>query len=340
MRAAILGAGSLGTIMGAVISKNGGDVILIDNNKEHVETMNKNGATVTGYMELNNIPVKAITPDQMSEIYDIVLILLKQTANKVALPQLLSHLNEDSVVCTLQNGIPEEMVAEIIGADRTIGGTVGWGGGWVSPGVAQLFTRPDHMRIEIGSIDGKISEKVQRVEKFLKLAGEVEVNENLMGIRWSKLLMNSALSGMSAALGCTFGEIIDDSKAVVCAAYVADELIRVAEKKGVNMEIIIPGYNFYDMKFDDKSGRENTVKILREIYSVHRPQKASMLQDMEKGIPCEIDYINGVVCENGNKFGIMTPFNNKIVEIVKGFEKKKYPFPTMKNLDKFEIPKL
>ena len=340
MRAAILGAGSLGTIMGAVISKNGGDVILIDNNKEHVETMNKNGATVTGYMELNNIPVKAITPDQMSGIYDIVLILLKQTANKVALPQLLSHLNEDSVVCTLQNGIPEEMVSEIIGADRTIGGTVGWGGGWVSPGVAQLFTRPDHMRIEIGSIDGKISEKVQRVEKFLELAGEVEVNENLMGIRWSKLLMNSALSGMSAALGCTFGEIIDDDKAVVCAAYVADELIRVAEKKGVNMEIIIPGYNFYDMKFDNKSGRENTVKILREIYSVHRPQKASMLQDMEKGIPCEIDYINGVVCENGNKFGIMTPFNNKIVEIVKGFEKKIYPFPTMKNLDKFEIPKL
>ncbi|MGF6905599.1 ketopantoate reductase family protein [Fusobacterium sp. PH5-44] len=339
MRAAILGAGSLGTIMGAVISKNGGDVILIDNNKSHVEELNKNGATVTGYMELNNIPVKAITPDQMEGIYDIVIVLLKQTANKSALPNLLSHLNENSVVCTLQNGIPEEMVAEIVGEDRTIGGTVGWGGGWVSPGVAQLFTRPDHMRIEIGSIDEKISEKVQRVEKFLKLAGDVEINTNLMGIRWSKLLMNSALSGMSAALGCTFGEIIDDDKAVVCAAYVADELIRVSEKKGINMEIIIPDCNFYDMKFDDKIGRDNTVKILREIYEVHRPQKASMLQDMEKNIPCEINYINGIVCENGEKYGIETPFNNKIVEIVKRFEKKEYPFPTMKNLDMFEIPK-
>jgi len=340
MKAAILGAGSLGTIMGAVISKNGGDVILIDNNVAHVDALNNSGATVTGYMDLKNIPVKAITPDKMEGIYDIVLVLLKQTANKTALPKLLPHLNENSVVCTLQNGIPEEMVAEIFGEDRTIGGTVGWGGGWVSPGVAQLFTRQDHMRIEIGSIDGKITEKVRRVEEFLKLTGDVEVNESLMGIRWSKLLMNSALSGMSAALGCTFGDIIDDDKAVICAAHVADELIRVAEKKNVKMEIIIPGCDFLEMKFDDEAGRDNTVKILREIYDVHRPQKASMLQDMEKEISCEIDYINGVVCGNGDKFEIETPFNDKIVEIVKGFEKKELAFPTMKNLDKFEIPKI
>lgn len=340
MRTAILGAGSLGTIMGAVVSKNGGDVVLVDSYKEHVDALNEKGATVTGYLDLKNIPVKAITPDQMEGIYDVVIVLLKQTANAVALRNLLPFIDENSVVCTLQNGIPEEAVAEIVGRDRTVGGTVGWGAGWVAPGVSQLYTKPEHMRIEIGSLDGAITEKVKRVEAFLKYAGDVEVNTNLMGIRWSKLLMNSALSGMSAALGCTFGEIIDDEKAVRCAAHVADELIRVAERKGIGLEVIIPGKDFNELKFDDKAGRDHAVGFLRDVYDVHRPQKASMMQDMEKGRPCEIDFINGIVSENGDRYGLDTPFNDLIVKIVKEFEAGVIPFPTMRNLDRFSVPEL
>lgn len=340
MRTAILGAGSLGTIMGAVVSKNGGDVVLVDSYKEHVDALNEKGATVTGYLDLKNIPVKAITPDQMDGIYDVVIVLLKQTANAVALRNLLPFINENSVVCTLQNGIPEEAVAEIVGTDRTVGGTVGWGGGWIAPGVSQLYTKPEHMRIEIGSLDGAITEKLKRVETFLKMAGDVEINTNLLGIRWSKLLMNSALSGMSAALGCTFGEIIDDEKAVRCAAHVADELIRVADLKGIGLEVIIPGKDFNELKFDNEAGRDHAVEFLRDVYSVHRPQKASMMQDMEKGRPCEIDYINGIVSQNGDKFGLDTPFNDLIVRIVKEFESGEIPFPTMANLERFTVPKL
>jgi 2-dehydropantoate 2-reductase len=340
MRTAILGAGSLGTIMGAVVSKNGGDVVLVDSYKEHVDALNEKGATVTGYLDLENIPVKAITPDQMDGIYDVVIVLLKQTANAAALRNLLPFIDENSVVCTLQNGIPEEAVAEIVGSERTVGGTVGWGGGWIAPGVSQLYTKPEHMRIEIGSLDGAITEKLKRVEAFLKMAGDVEINTNLLGIRWSKLLMNSALSGMSAALGCTFGEIIDDEKAVRCAAHVADELIRVADLKGIGLEVIIPGKDFNELKFYDETGRDHAVEFLRDVYSVHRPQKASMMQDMEKGRPCEIDYINGIVSQNGDRFGLDTPFNDLIVRIVKEFEAGEIPFPTMANLERFTVPKL
>lgn len=196
------------------------------------------------------------------------------------------------------------------------------------------------MRIEIGTIDGKITDKLKKVEEFLKFAGSVDINTNLMGIRWSKLLMNSALSGMSAALGCTFGEIIDDDKAVTCAAHVADELIRVSKAKGIRLEVIIPDHDFYDLEFNDKSGRDNAIEFLRDVYSVHRPQKASMLQDMEKNRPCEIDYINGIVCDNGDVFGIDTPFNDKIRKIVKEFEAGIIPFPSINNLDRFDVPKL
>jgi len=339
-RTAILGVGSLGTIMGALASKNGGNCVLIDANKAHVEELNKNGATVTGYMDLKNVPVKAVTVDQMEGIYDLVVVLTKQTSNQTALKNLLPFLNDNSVVCTLQNGIPEESVAAIVGKDRTCGGAVGWGAGWLKPGVSQLYTKPESMIIEIGNLDNVVNEKLQRVESFLKLIGGVTINTNLLGFRWSKLLMNSALSGMSAALGCTFGDVIDDDKAVVCAACVANELIKVSRKKGIKLEVIIPGKDFYDLVFEDKAGLDRVIAMLREIYSVHRPQKASMMQDMEKGIPCEIDYINGVVCQNGDEFGIDTPFNDTIVSIVKSFEKKEIPFPTMANLDRFLMPSI
>jgi len=336
-RVAIIGAGSLGTIMAAVVSTNGGECVLIDTNKEHVDALNKNGATITGYLDLKNIPVKAITPDQMEGIYDIVIILTKQLVNKVVLTNLLNYLDENSIVCTLQNGVPEESVAAIVGRDRTCGGAVGWGATWTGPGTSQLNTKPEFMIIEMGNLDNVINEKLKRVEAFLKMAGGVTINTNLAGFRWSKMLMNAAVSGMSAATGATFGEVVDHEKAVVCAANVANELIKVATAKGITLEQIIPGKDFYDMSFDDQVGLDKAIAMLRDVYSVHRPSKASMLQDMEKGIACEIDYINGVVCDGGNEMGIDTPFNDTVRAIVKAFEAKEANFPTMANVEKFPL---
>ena len=339
-RIAILGAGSLGTIMAAMVSKNGGECYLIDTNKNHVDALNKDGATVTGFLEMENVPVKAITPDQMEGIYDVVIVLTKQTANKVALTNLLPFINEKSVVCTLQNGIPEESVAEIVGRDRTCGGAVGWGAGWLKPGISQLYTKPEFMIVEIGNLDNVVNEKLKNVEDFLKLAGGVTINTNLLGFRWSKLLMNATFSGMSAALGCTFGDILDNEKALKCAIEVGSELIQVARAKGITLEEIVPGKDFYKFEYKDEASMLEAMEFARVVWDVHRPQKASMMQDMEKGIPCEIDYINGIVCKIGSEFGIETPFNQTIVDIVKEFEANEAPFPKMANLDRFNIPEL
>jgi 2-dehydropantoate 2-reductase len=335
-RVAIIGAGSLGTVMAAVVSKNGGECVLIDANAAHVEALNRDGATVTGKMDLKNQPVKAITPDQMEGIYDVVILLTKQTVNKIVLENLLPYINEDSVVCTLQNGIPEEFVASIVGRGRTAGGAVGWGAGYASPGISELYTSPEFMIIEIGNLDNVVNEKLQKVERFLKMAGGVTINSNLLGFRWSKLLMNATFSGMSAALGCTFGDVLDNEKALECAIAIGKELIEVARAKGITLEEIVPGKDFYKFEFQDAAGMAVAKEFARDVWSVHRPQKASMMQDMEKNIPCEIGYINGLVVDGGDAVGIETPFNDKVVEIVKAFEAGVLPFPSFDNLAKFD----
>ena len=73
----------------------------------------------------------------MSGRYDLVFLLNKQTANAAVLPHLKPFLHETSTVCTLQNGIPESSVAQVIGTERTIGGAVGFGATWIGPGVSR-----------------------------------------------------------------------------------------------------------------------------------------------------------------------------------------------------------
>jgi 2-dehydropantoate 2-reductase len=340
MRIAIMGVGSLGTIAGALISKNGGEVTLIDANKEHVDALNKNGATVIGKMELNNIPVTAITPEEMEGIYDIVILLAKQTYNNIALPQLLPHIGPDSVVCTLQNGIPEESVGQIIGQDRVVGGVVGWGATWIRPGVSELTSDISAMRYEIGENNGAKTHRLEKIASILNLAGECVIVDNLTGIRWAKLIQNATLSGMSAALGATYAEILDDDKATTCASYVGNEIIKIVRKRGIILEDLVPGWSYYSLEFDDRAGLEKANEWLRQYFLPHRPLKASMLQDMEKGRKCEIDQIVGIASEWGKKLDIPTPINDTIVRIVKEFEAGKLHFPTMKCLDIFELPEL
>ena len=106
MRAAIYGAGSLGTILGAYITKNGGKIELINRNKAHVEALNKYGAKVTGTVEFTQ-PVKAYRPDEMSGTYDIIFLMTKQQQNKEVVNYIKEFLAADGVIVTLQNGIPE-----------------------------------------------------------------------------------------------------------------------------------------------------------------------------------------------------------------------------------------
>ncbi len=340
MKAVLMGVGALGTIVGGLIAKNGGDITLVDARQETVDKLNRDGVTIVGKMNETNIPVKAVTPDKMQGPYGIAIILTKQTFNETALKQLLPHLNSASVVCTLQNGLPEESVGSYVGRERTVGGTVGWGATWQSPGVSELISDLDRMSYEVGELDGTITDRLKSVAELLSLAGQCNCVSNLTGIRWSKLLMNSALSGMSAALGSTFGQVLEDDRGAMAAAHLANELIAIADKLGISLEVLHEGYNFYDLRFTDKAGRDRAVAWLRKFYVPDWNLKASMLQDMEKGIPTEIMHINGVVAMQGRKAGIPTPTNDTVIKIVSEFDSGKRPFPTRDCLDLFSLPEL
>ena len=96
-RYAIYGAGSLGTVLGAYITKNGEKIDLINRNRAHVEALRKNGAIINGTVDLK-VPVSALTPDEMSGKYDVILLLTKQLLNKEVVTFLKDYLEDDGVI--------------------------------------------------------------------------------------------------------------------------------------------------------------------------------------------------------------------------------------------------
>jgi 2-dehydropantoate 2-reductase len=332
---AIMGAGSMGTLLGACLSRAGVSVDLIDVDRAHVEALNENGATVVGTVELH-VPVRALTPGMLTARYDLVFLLVKQTHNQTAFTQLKPHLHEEGAVCTLQNGIPELAVAAAFGSERTLGCAVTWGATFLGPGKVQSTTAPEKWHSALGTLDGSATRQAECTQNILSLMGPTTLVSDLLGIRWSKLLVNSCFSGMSAVLGCTFGQILQNEKALRCAQYIARECIRVAKAQGVDLAPLAPGQDFgRSMDFDTEEGRLATSGTYYDLWGAAASGKASMLQDLESGRRTEIDYINGLVSNAGREFHVPTPFNDMVVRVVKGIESGRYG-PGMENLRMFE----
>ena len=102
------------------MEKNGQHVDLINRNKAHVEALRSHGARITGTVNFTQ-KVTALTPEDMSGLYDIIFLMTKQQFNAGVVNFLKDYLAEDGVLVTMQNGLPEIQVSEIVGEPRSIG---------------------------------------------------------------------------------------------------------------------------------------------------------------------------------------------------------------------------
>ena len=333
MRAAIYGAGSLGTILGAYITKNGGSIELINRNKVHIEALQKNGARVTGTVNFTQ-HVTAYTPQEMSGKYDIIFLMTKQQQNNEVVTYIKEFLATDGVIVTLQNGIPELLIGEIVGEERVLGCTVAWGATMQEPGVCELTSAPDSLSFSIGSLAAKENRHLDNVKKLLEMMGTVEVDSNFIGSRWSKLLINSAFSGMSAVLGCTFGEAAKEKASRRIVQALIKESIDVCAAGNIKIEPVQGKDIVKLLDYKSRLKKAFSFFIIPIAIRKHAKLKASMLQDLEKNKKTEVDAINGVVSAFGRKVGVPTPMNDKVVEIIHGIEDGKLK-PTFSNLEYF-----
>jgi 2-dehydropantoate 2-reductase len=178
---------------------------------------------------------------------------------------------------------------------------------------------------------------MNEVKRLLELMGPVEIDTNFIGSRWSKLLINSAFSGMSAVLGCTFGEAAGNKRSRRIVQALIKECIDVCRVGGIRIEPVQGKDIVKLLDYSNPLKRAISLFIIPIAIRKHAKLKASMLQDLEKGKKTEVDAINGVVCLYGKKVNFPTPINAKVVEIIHRIEQGELT-PSFSNLDLF--PKL
>lgn len=322
MKAAIYGAGSLGTILGAYITKNNGQIDLINRNAAHIAALKKKGAQIVGKVNFT-VPVNAMTPQEMHDKYDLIILMTKQLDNENIVKSLVPFMDDDCIICTMQNGLPELSVSNIIGEDRVMGCTVAWGATMQAPGISELTSEPDSMSFGLGRMNGKKDKKLEEVKSLLELMCPVDIEDNFMGVRWSKLLINAAFSGMSAVCGSTFGEAANNKKSRAIILSIIKEVIDVATANGITITPV-QGHDVVKLLYYKNALKKQlSFMLIPIVIKKHSSLRASMLQDLEKGKLTEVDAINGVVCAYGDKAGIDTPYNDKVCEIIHGIEQGK-----------------
>ena len=317
MRSMIYGAGALGTVLGAYIAKAGRQIDLVNRNASHVAALRERGAHIVGKVDFVQ-PVNALLPSELTGQYDVIILMTKQQNNADVIAFLKPFLKEDGALCTCQNGLPEPAIAEAIGADRTLGCAIAWGATFKGEGVSELTSDPSALTFSLGAY-GK-GNHLADVKALFECMGTVIVEENFIGARWSKLLINSAFSGLSTVTGATFGEVAQNKASRRVAQRIIKECIDVAKAAKIVIEPV-QGHKI-DKLFDYRGPLKKAVSfaLIPVAMKKHAALVASMLQDIRAGKKCEIDAINGVVCAFGRKYGVPTPFNDRTVEIVHSLE--------------------
>lgn len=322
MRIVVMGAGAIGGITGAMMAKNGEDVTLVDTFAAHVDIINNEGLRIIGELGEHEVKVPAVTPAGLDGTYDLVFLAVKGIDTDDALAQLEGHVTGETPVVSLQNGINEDHIADIIGRGRTIGASTHYAASFEAPG---LLNKTSHGGYIVGELDGRMTDRVIEAGRLLTLVEQTEVTDNIWGHLWSKLLINVCTNSFGALSGLKFGEFVmdDTGKKLLSALYT--ESYDVAVKQGIELVKLV---GVLDPEFLAVRNEADSERVAPVLEFMGKPEqygnmRSSMLQDIERGRRTEVDYLNGYIAAKGREAGVPTPINEAIVSGVKEIEAKK-----------------
>lgn len=319
MRACIYGAGAMGTVLGAFITAAGLKIDLISRNREHISALKEMGAHVTGTVDFT-VKVSALAPEEMSGEYDVIFLMTKQRENAVIAAYLKGFLAQGGVICTTQNGLPEDSVAEVVGRENVVGCAVSWGATFAGGGEAELTSSPDKLTFALGSPYGD-NPKVLNVKPYLEAMGKVTVEENFIGARWSKLIINSAFSSLSAVTGLTFGQIAEGKRSRAVAQKLIKEGASVARASGVTPAKIQGHDAIKLLNYNSALKKAVSYALIPVAMKKHKNLVSGMYYDLIKGKKCDVDFICGAVEKKGRLAGVSTPHTTGVIAIVHAIER-------------------
>jgi 2-dehydropantoate 2-reductase len=315
----VVGAGAIGGIIAAMLKKAGHNVTVLVRQASLAEKIRVEGIHVRGVLGEYTVPVDAFpSPSDLKAEYDYILLTTKANDVVDALRSLQSQVKEGTRVVSLQNGICEDALAGVLGRDKVIGCVVGWGATLHGDADPEITSGGEFV---IGTLDGKVDEPVEVLQQVLTSILPAEVSQNIYGNKYSKLIINSCITTLGALTGMLLGEMLKKKIARRLFISIITEAMAVARSMNLKVEVYAGKINWG--KFVAWKGWIGSIRrhiLIRIIGLKYRKLKSSSLQSLERGLPTEIDYLNGYIVAKGKEHGIPTPVNEKIVGMIKEIE--------------------
>ncbi|MGH7912391.1 MAG: ketopantoate reductase family protein, partial [Candidatus Dormibacteraceae bacterium] len=186
----IWGAGAIGGVVGAWLSRTGHDPLLVDTVPEHVAAMQRTGLTVSGVRPTFTQPVRAALPEEVQGPLQTVYLAVKCQNTEAAIAMVAPLLAKDGAVVSLQNGLNEDVIASAVGRERTIGAFVNFSATWKGPG--DLEHGGAHP-IYVGELDGAMTPRLAAIRGTLAAFEETVATTDIWGYLWSKLVYGCLL---------------------------------------------------------------------------------------------------------------------------------------------------
>jgi 2-dehydropantoate 2-reductase len=333
---AIVGAGAVGGYIAAHLAKASHDVVAIDPWPEHVESIRLNGLRVIGMdsSESFETPLRAMHICEVQSLsksgpIDIAVIAVKSYDTIWATSLIAPYLAPDGYVVSAQNSINEGRIAGVVGWGRTVGCVVGnnFAADLIEAGVVKR-TMPRDLAtksLEIGEVHGRITSRVEELVGILKSVDGCAPTKNLWGVRWSKLCLNGMRNGLSAVTGMSGNDRDTNDEVRRIGIQLGSEGVRVGQALGYELEFMAR------IAADRFAAAPDNPKAMAEIHAIllegtktsarSNDQRPSMAQDMQKGRRTEIDFLNGLIVDEGKRIGVPTPTHERIIDLVRKVER-------------------
>jgi 2-dehydropantoate 2-reductase len=333
MKLLFVGAGAIGSYLGAFLARAGHDVTLVDAWAEQVEAIRRDGLAVTGPHEPFQARPAAVHLHEAARLardFEIAFVALKAYDTAWATQLALRHLADDGYVVSAQNCWPDPVVAAAAGAGRAVGlvmsriGVAVWTPGHVERGVEQGRGH-GHDVFRVGEHDGGVTARAEALARMLSVIDGARVTDNLWGERWAKLCQNAMSNPVQAASGLGSAEVAGSEVGRAMMIHLAAESASV----GLALGYRVPPFAGAPPERWADAARRPTYEALDRMLTPAAPGgrswRASMAQDVAKARTTEIDYMNGHVVAEGRRAGRPTPVSEAVVTLVHEVERGARP---------------
>lgn len=301
MNIAIVGPGAIGMLFASMLIKAGENVSILDRNKQRVDFISKNGIALESKDKVYNYQVKITDNVQDLCNIDLFIICVKSYSTKEAVNSIKSVLKDDSLVLTLQNGIGNiEVISEVVGQDRVIGGVTNQGANVVREGKVRHAGFGETV---MGNVSGKMTVSLRDIREIFNKAGiKTRISKDIKSLIWSKLIINVGINALTAVTRLKNGQLLEFEGTRNILRHAVTEAAKVSKRKRIKL--------IYD----------DAIEKTEAVCEATSQNISSMLQDVLKKKKTEIDYINGAIVRQGQSLGIPTPVNSLLVDLIKSIE--------------------